>query len=85
MFFEGYIFLRSRFLREVSIIVLYGAVLWCVVGTAFFVGFKLFILFVDSIELLYHLVELFKVLRVVILPIFVGLGLAHLKDALGEV
>lgn len=55
------------------------------VGTAFFVGFKLFILFVDSIELLYHLVELFKVLRVVILPIFVGLGLAHLKDALGEV
>ena len=52
---------------------------------SFFVGFNLFILFVDSIELLYHLVELFEVLRVVILPIFVGFGFPHLKDALGQV
>ena len=51
----------------------------------FFAGFNLFILFVDSIELLYHLVELFKVLRVVVLPVLVGLGLTHLKDALGQV
>ena len=55
------------------------------VAISFFAGFNLFILFVDSIELLYHLVELFEVLRVVILPIFVGFGLPHLKYALSQI
>ena len=48
-------------------------------------GLKQFILPINLIQFLNHLVELFEVLTVIILPILVGFDLAHLQYSLGEI